>query len=73
MTSVSVNLSVDANDELWSINGQFDVTKTVIKGRSGLPSEDKRENLLQNRQFCSSTQFISLISPNLFLIGNSDE
>jgi len=27
MTSVSVEISVDANDELWSMNGQFDVKK----------------------------------------------
>ena len=37
MTSVSVDISVDTNDKLWSINGQFDVKKTVIVGRSGLP------------------------------------
>jgi len=40
MTSVSVDISVDANDESWSMNGQFDVQKTVIIGRSGFPVED---------------------------------
>jgi len=37
MTSVSAEISVDANDELWSMNGQFDVQRTVIIGLSSLP------------------------------------
>ena len=51
MTSFSVEISVDANGELWSINGQFDVTKTVIKGRSDLPG-------LVNNEYC----FVDLLS-----------
>jgi len=43
MTSVSVQISIDANGELWSMNGQFDVKKTVIIGRSGLPGKVKFE------------------------------
>jgi len=37
MTGVSVDIWVDANDELWSLNHQFGVKKTVMIGRSGLP------------------------------------
>ena len=37
MTSVCVETSIDVNGGLWSMNGQFDVQKTVITGRSGLP------------------------------------
>ena len=43
MTSVSVKISVEcANGELWSMNGQFDVKKTVIIGQSGLPGKSAK-------------------------------
>ena len=46
MTSVSVDISVDANGELWSMRGQLDVKKTVIIGRSGLPGKGGRRAMV---------------------------